>query len=465
MKKLLPLLVFSLLSGAGRSQNDTPFIRRVNVEPLSVLQVDLQIKTNPEQFKAQGCLRFYDAGDHLLLEYKTGPVGGFAFQKTGFYTEAPPAVQYAVVSVEPDPGSHGQISVDGFKAISDPENNSGKHSPSCNLDQYMRPFWKSDTIYNETVLLLSRNGTAATGRLLYEPSKVLSVKSFDLKTVYSNGKDYSLDGRTITRRSNSKMPFRSDTSFDSRNNLAWYNLQSQWVIVTYLHKDHWAGPVPVFKGEMLPETMKKLRTGSALNIVAYGMSITRGLDVSGYDGVAPYMPTYVDLFARALGKMYRDDKIRLHNAGLPGALVSWGAEYADQYINPLKPDLLIIDFGMNDFWRYTPDEFRSYIETIIEKVRRAHPQTEFLLLSNLQFDPDYILDSDKNKAFYQGNMLGYSKVLKQMEAPGIVNLDMTGISGSIYSRKKAKDCLANPLHPNDYMARWYAQGMAALFQQ
>jgi hypothetical protein len=62
-------------------------------------------------------------------------------------------------------------------------------------------------------------------------------------------------------------------------------------------------------------------------------------------------------------------------------------------------------------------------------------------------------------------MLGYSKVLKQMEAPGIVNLDMTGISGSIYSRKKAKDCLANPLHPNDYMARWYAQGMAALFQQ
>jgi hypothetical protein len=216
---------------------------------------------------------------------------------------------------------------------------------------------------------------------------------------------------------------------------------------------------------MLPETMKKLRTGSALNIVAYGMSITRGLDVSGYDGVAPYMPTYVDLFARALGKMYRDDKIRLHNAGLPGALVSWGAEYADQYINPLKPDLLIIDFGMNDFWRYTPDEFRSYIETIIEKVRRAHPQTEFLLLSNLQFDPDYILDSDKNKAFYQGNMLGYSKVLKQMEAPGIVNLDMTGISGLIYSRKKAKDCLANPLHPNDYMARWYAQGMAALFQQ
>src|SRR6185437_5109494 len=103
--------------------------------------------------------------------------------------------------------------------------------------------------------------------------------------------------------------------------------------------------------------------------------------------------------------------------------------------------------------------------TIIKKVRAANPETEFLLLSNLKFDPDYVLDSDKNKAFYQGNLLGYANVLKQMETAGIINLDMTTLSGIIYSRKKAKDCLANPLHPNDYMARWYAQGMAALFQQ
>jgi hypothetical protein len=42
---------------------------------------------------------------------------------------------------------------------------------------------------------------------------------------------------------------------------------------------------------------------------------------------------------------------------------------------------------------------------------------------------------------------------------------MTSTSGFIYARKKAKDCISNPLHPNDYMARWYAQAMAALFKQ
>jgi hypothetical protein len=34
--------------------------------------------------------------------------------------------------------------------------------------------------------------------------------------------------------------------------------------------------------------------------------------------------------------------------------------------------------------------------------------------------------------------------------------------GFLYSHKKAKDCLVNPLHPNDWLARWYTQEMIAL---
>ncbi len=465
MKQIFTALIFALFLLKGSAQNDSAFIRRLEVPPLSVLQVDLKVKLGRDLSEAIVWLRFYDSADHKLLEYSEGPLSGKGFIKTGFYTETPPNVKYALVSVERDSGMTGGISVDSFKTVLEPGISPKKYSPLCDLDQYMLPFWKSDTIYNETILLFSAKGAAATGRLLFTPDKILSVKSFDQKTNYSKTADYTLNGRTVSRRENSKMPFRADTSFDTKNDLAWYNLQSQWIVVTYIHKDHWPGPVPVFKGNMLLHTLSKLKTKSPLNIVAYGMSITRGLDVSGYDEVAPYMPTYVELFARALKKISGDDKITMYNAGLPGALVSWGAEYADQYINPLKPDLLIIDFGMNDFWRFTPVEFKTYIETIIKKVRAVNPETEFFLLSNLKFDPDYVLDSDKNKAFYQDNVLGYAEVLRQMETTGIVNLDLTTLSGIIYSRKKAKDCLANPLHPNDYMARWYAQGMAALFQQ
>ena len=172
------------------------------------------------------------------------------------------------------------------------------------------------------------------------------------------------------------------------------------------------------------------------------------------------MPVILPLL-RQLRKNYHHAKIELVNAGLPGALVSWGAGYADKYINPVHPDLVIIDFGMNDFWRYTPEEYKGYIQTIIKKVKTENQKSEFLLISNMDFDPSYLLDTDKYKSFYTSNMKGYNKVLQQLETTGIVNLDMTTLSDSIYLRKKAKDCVSNPLHPNDYLARWYAQSLTA----
>ena len=217
----------------------------------------------------------------------------------------------------------------------------------------------------------------------------------------------------------------------------------------------------MFKGQFLPKVMAKLKAGKPLRILAYGMSITRGMDVSGFDDVPPFMPAYVDLFARQLRKTYRYKDIKLFNAGLPGSTVDWGARYASQYVNPLKPDLVILDFGMNDFWRMKPDEFKSYIDAIIKKVRLSNPNTEFLLLANMQFDPDYILDSDPYRSFYNGNLEGYRQVLTATEKSGVVCLDMYQISGEVYRLKKAKDCLANPLHPNDFLARWYAQVLTA----
>ncbi|MGH7971641.1 MAG: hypothetical protein ACREIC_23245, partial [Limisphaerales bacterium] len=37
----------------------------------------------------------------------------------------------------------------------------------------------------------------------------------------------------------------------------------------------------------------------------------------------------------------------------------------------------------------------------------------------------------------------------------------TKLSEWVYAAKKAKDCMNDPLHPNDYFARWYAQSLVA----
>jgi hypothetical protein len=72
---------------------------------------------------------------------------------------------------------------------------------------------------------------------------------------------------------------------------------------------------------------------------------------------------------------------------------------------------------------------------------------------------------DDNKYDYNGDVLmyGFLTQLKSIENTGIAVFDMTTLSDTIYKRKGAIHCHSNSLHPNDYLARWYAQGLAELF--
>lgn len=399
-------------------------------------------------------LRCFTATDSLLLEYRA-PVNE---AQSGNYTETPPGTAYVRIGV-----SEG-LSADSLHVELNAGEGHAPHAPLCDLRQYMRPFWKGDTVYNETVLL-----DDSGGRLLYQPDRILAVRNYGLDTVFRLGVDYRLEGRRIVRLPGSRMRSREGASFDKKD-LAWYNLQSQWVVVSYTHHDRWRGPVPAYSGARLPRVEGLLRksgvrghvASTKVRIVAYGMSITRGMDVSGYDGVAPYMPTYFSLFGKAVQAGYPRAAVELYNAGLPGSTVAWGAQYAESYVVPLKPDLVLLDFGMNDFWRMRPAEFGDSVKAMIRKIRAGDPKAEFILLSNMKFDPAYVADSDRNKAFYVGNLAGYQDVLRSLEGPGIVGLDMMDISDVLYREKKAKDCVVNPLHPNDYLARWYAQGLTRL---
>jgi hypothetical protein len=89
-------------------------------------------------------------------------------------------------------------------------------------------------------------------------------------------------------------------------------------------------------------------------------------------------------------------------------------------------------------------------------VRAKNPQAEFLLVSTLRFDPAYTTN-----AVYWQSVGDYDAKLKSMAGSGVQFVDMTAISEAIYAAKKPKDCLNDPLHPNDFLARWYAQSLVA----
>jgi len=127
---------------------------------------------------------------------------------------------------------------------------------------------------------------------------------------------------------------------------------------------------------------------------------------------------------------------------------------AGRMVASLNPDLVTIAFGQNDFWGTSADTFANNISNIIRTVRVKNPRAEFLLVSTLRFDPAYTA-----KAEYWKSIGEYAAKLKAMSGPGVQFVDMTAISEAVYAAKKPKDCLNDPLHPNDFLARWYAQSL------
>ena len=157
-----------------------------------------------------------------------------------------------------------------------------------------------------------------------------------------------------------------------------------------------------------------------------------------------------------LETIYQDWHLQLYNSSQSGATSQWGKEYAERMVSSLNPDLVLIAFGQNDFWSVPADSFADNIADIVKLVRHKNPNAEFLLVSTLRFDPAYTTNSD------YWNLVGeYAQKLKALTGPGVQFVDLTALSERVYAAKKPKDCMNDPLHPNDYFARWYAQSAVA----
>lgn len=240
----------------------------------------------------------------------------------------------------------------------------------------------------------------------------------------------------------------------------WVSLVGRHVVATYTHTAPWTGPTPHFEGDYLPETMTRLEHKKPLTVAALGDSITLGINVSGYRGDPPYLPPYPDLFVQQLAKIYRHDRIKLYNAALGGMTAQWGRDNAESLVASLKPDLVIIAFGMNDFWSTSPEEFRKNIRATMATIRKRRPKVEFLLVASMKFDPEYT-----REPVYVNNLAGYAKELHSLVGMGVRLFDMTTLSQALYTAKSQRDLAADPMHPDDFLARWYAQGLTAMLQR
>lgn len=335
------------------------------------------------------------------------------------------------------------------------EENTPSLTRTRNLSDIMKPLWQGNTVSNEALLMVARNGMPAVGTLMFQPTRILSVTDYAGTAVYQQGADFTSEGRALVCTPHTRMAQVKDSDL-VKGELAWNIVGGKQVMVSYEHSQIWTGPIQPYVGQQMPGTMQKLSARAPLRIVAYGDSITFGLGSSRMLKIPPFQAPWVELFVDQLQDDSSDSNITLYNSSQSGADSNWAKRMAARMVASLEPDLVVIAFGQNDFWSVSPDTFAGNIASIIQTVRSKDPAAEFLLVSTMRFDPAY----SSNLAYWRA-VTEYDQKLRGLTGPGVQLVDFTSISGAVFAAKEPKDCLNDPLHPNDYLSRWYAQSMVA----
>ena len=371
------------------------------------------------------------------------------------------------------------------------------------LNTYMSPVWDGRVVYNETVMFVGMDDTAA---LLYTPDEILSVRSYDLKTEYVKGKDYDVvDGKLVLLEGTSipvitfeeyyhekeipGMPAQLVTKFDGKSYYTYWGegtVMTKWQIaVTYVHDQYWEGFIPENASAQFAKMIAKLEKGEDVTMMFYGDSITFGATSSSGANVSPYAPPYTQMFTHYLAQKY-GYTVKYVNSGLAGtasvptsdtvfgtngtityintAVGGWtsvdGDTKFDQYVKPYVEqygcDFFLLAFGMNDAGN-SPKNEQKAIKKIADKVYEIAPETEMLLVATMIPNPE------ATNGWY-GNQHRFEDVFKTLASNYVADgkscavACMTSMSQRILENKRFRDHTGNNInHPNDFLGRLYAQ--------
>jgi lysophospholipase L1-like esterase len=327
----------------------------------------------------------------------------------------------------------------------------------------------------ESVLFIKDDAAAQPkAALLFEPTKIVSVCSSSGEVAYAEGRDYvwkpgtreialPAGSRIVSkapqdlRRPAGSQPHRL-THRDGNGEILFgggHEYHDMQTLVTYTHQaGAWAGPVPSFAGDQLPRTLKKLAAKQPLTIALLGDSISTGCNASGWANAPPFQPPYQDLLVLNLEAAY-GAKVSLKNFAVGGTGSAWGLTQVGKVIEA-KPDLVLIAFGMNDSAGCPAAHYQANIEGIVDAVRKARPDAEFILVATMLGNKDWTV-------LHQELFPQYRDALAKLCGPGIALGDMSSIWAELLKQKKDWDMTGNGVnHPNDFGHRVYAQVLSAL---
>lgn len=342
------------------------------------------------------------------------------------------------------------------------------------LDTYVLPIWEGDTVFYETAMFLGETGEC---KLLYAPTKILGVYDYGLQKEYVEGVDFVLEGNVIKRLQGGSMPYanfediyaalpgqyeiaveksRCPDYVAGREYMTYGETDTytkKQFAISYTHDDKWAGKVPQGKGERFPNTIKFLSKEKRLNVVFYGDSITTGCNSSGTDlggNVPPYADSFPVMIQKKLQNIY-EATVGVRNVAVGGWATVNGLDAFNERVLAEHADLMVLAYGMND--RGTPlDKYKEMIADMVCRFKKFNPDGEVVLVAPML--PNVETDWLKNQPLFAEKLYELEK-----EYPFVAVADMTQMHWDILSTgKRYRDMTGNNInHPNDFIARVYAQ--------
>lgn len=124
----------------------------------------------------------------------------------------------------------------------------------------------------------------------------------------------------------------------------------------------------------LARTIQALGLGKGVTLVALGDSLTNGWLVE---------VGYVDFIVRWIRETFANADLTLVNRGVPGDTAGGGLARIKQDVLDFEPDLVFVQFGLNDANLGIPIiTFSDTLQTIVQTIHQ-HTQAEILLITSV----------------------------------------------------------------------------------
>lgn len=275
---------------------------------------------------------------------------------------------------------------------------------------------------------------------------------------YQEGRDYQVDYQqgTVRRLPGSRLPdFRTNVlhgqrDFDHTRFPGYGNLPF-FAYADYPLAEAAAWPRQADQTALLPRTRARLAAGGALTLVAFGDSITHGGEAS-----APEL-VYWRRWAADLQARHPQARLTAINGATGGDSTTQGLQRLPDKVLSVRPDLVILAFGMNDHNRrgVPPDAFERQLRELVARIR-AETSAEIILLSCFPPNPQWRHGSQR--------MADYAAATARVAAADrCAYADVYSNWQQLTARKRPEDLLANNInHPNDFGHWIYYRVLSAI---